>query len=158
MDGGNMFVGSTFNLANDSDRSDDESEGSGANSPAPWAQSTTLTFDGDFRVENANMFLGNIFNGGRFRGGGTGAGPADPEHDNLYVGDTFRVRGTIDLTGGVYHGNAFTARRIIIRGNALFVGGNSFTGDVQVEDPDLVAQENYLGEITAAHADEISPL
>ncbi|MEU4267275.1 hypothetical protein [Streptomyces sp. NPDC026092] len=156
-----MFAGNVFNIANDSDRSDDESDGSDRSegrSPAPRAQSTTLTFDGDFRIENASMFLGNIFNAGHFRGGGTGAGPVEPEHDNLYVGNTFRVRGTIDLTGGVYHGNAFTARRIIIRGNALFVGGNSFTGDVQVEDPDLVAQEIYVGEITAAHADEISPL
>ncbi|MFD6529169.1 DUF4157 domain-containing protein [Streptomyces sp. NPDC060184] len=140
---------------------------------AQWP--TVLNFDGAFSVEgNASMFIGNLFDAGRFGawssrpGGRRGeraadrtedGGFPDPTHDDLFVGNTFSVRGgTITLSGGVYFRNAFSAERIIIRGNAVFVGGNSFHGEVRVENPDSVAQEIYVGEITGAHADSVTPL
>ncbi|MFI1004287.1 DUF4157 domain-containing protein [Streptomyces galbus] len=125
---------------------------------------TVLTFEGVFRVEgDASLFLGNLFDGGSYRArsrqqeGPTDGGFPDPTREDLYIGNTFRIRGgTITLSGGVYFHNSFSAKRIIIRGNAVFVGGNTFHGEVEVEHPDQVAQEIYVGTFTDAPADQVT--
>ncbi|WDN51769.1 hypothetical protein [Streptomyces clavuligerus] len=134
---------------------------------------TTQTFDGEYVVEGgASMFAGNCFNARSLNVASrqywdcgveraalniSGETFADYQAEHLYLGNTFNVRGgTINLAGGVYEGNRFIANTIIIRGNALFVGRNSFEGQVVVKDPEQVAGEIYTGEITPRDADRIS--
>ncbi|MEU3787235.1 DUF4157 domain-containing protein [Streptomyces sp900129855] len=175
---GGEVAGTTFHMSSGIEQSSRE----GAMSPptamreesrAHWR--TVLNFDGDFTVEgNASMFIGNFFDAGHYnarsrqqegrsgeQGADYAAGEAFPDYarEDLYVGNVFNIRGgSITLSGGVYFRNSFTAERIIIRGNAVFVGGNSFHGEVEVENPDLVAQEIHVGDIAGVHADRVTPL
>ncbi|QES48790.1 hypothetical protein DEJ50_14140 [Streptomyces venezuelae] len=124
-----------------------------------------MVFDGDFQIEgDAQYFLGNVFEGNAFTAdsrqpAGHGDEPfVNFTHEDHYLGNTFNIQGTITLSGGVYYGNTFRAQRIVIRGNSVFVGRNNvLQGEVEVENPDQVAQEIYLGEITGAHATRITP-
>ncbi|KUN41089.1 hypothetical protein AQJ30_04185 [Streptomyces longwoodensis] len=164
---GREFVGDTFHLSSGVE----ESFGGGA-TRAPIVprdefraqEPTVLEFEGVFRVVgDASLFLGNLFVGGSYRAWSrqqesrTEGGFPDPTREDLYIGNTFRIRrGTIILSGGVYFYNSFSADRIIIRDNAVFVGGNTFHGEVEVENPDQVAQEIYVGTFTNARADRVT--
>ncbi|KUO09786.1 DUF4157 domain-containing protein [Streptomyces sp. DSM 15324] len=173
---GSRITGSTFDMFGDED-----SIREGAISPPAipdeefrTQRPTVLNFEGDFTVEgDASMFIGNVFDADNFsawsrrQGGRRGEQGADhteggfPDYtrEDLYIGNTFRILGgTITLSGGVYLHNSFSADRIIIRGNAVFVGGNTFDGEVEVENADQMAQEIYVGHIAHRPAGRVTPL
>ncbi|MFF3002401.1 hypothetical protein ACFVTF_06305 [Kitasatospora sp. NPDC057940] len=49
--------------------------------------------------------------------------------------------GTLRVSGGIWEANHIIADKIIIQGNAMFVGNNRFIGNVYVEDIDAIAGE-----------------
>ncbi|MEV7027993.1 hypothetical protein [Kitasatospora sp. NPDC093558] len=59
-----------------------------------------------------------------------------------FVGNDIRVMGgTLRISGGIWEGNRIIADKIVIQGNAIFVGNNRFIGNVYVEDIDSIANE-----------------
>ncbi|WP_227025886.1 hypothetical protein [Streptomyces fodineus] len=135
---------------------------------------TTQTFDGDYVVvDGASMFAGNCFNARevnvasrQYRDCGveraalniTGHVLTEYDREHLFLGNDFNVRGgTINLAGGVYLGNRFVANTIIIEGDALFVGRNTFEGQVFVKDPNQIAGQIFrVDDMTTTHQSQVA--
>lgn len=85
-----------------------------------------------------------------------------------FVGNDIRVLGgTLRISGGIWEANHIIADKIIIQGNAMFVGNNRFIGNVYVEDIDAIASElenlevctdHFLSDYTATEHDGESSL
>jgi hypothetical protein len=58
------------------------------------------------------------------------------------LGNNIRITGgTLRIAGGIWECNQIIADKIVIQGDAMFVGNNRFIGNVYVEDIDAIAGE-----------------